>query len=161
MYANKRRKPLEFQVGDMVMLKISSWKGVVRFVKKGKLKPRFVGPFAIIKRVGEVAYKLELPESMRGIHPTFHVSNLKKCLAKCDIVVPLEDIHVDEKISYVEEPVAILDRKVKKLRNKEIPLVKVQWKFHKEHEATWELESDIKSQYPSLFSEEIPGSESL
>ncbi|KAI3706880.1 hypothetical protein L6452_24919 [Arctium lappa] len=134
--------------GDKVMLKVSSWKGVIHFGKKGKLRPRFVGPFAIVKRVGEVAYKLDLPVELRGIHPTFHVSNLKKCLAEVDVVVPLDDIRIDEKLSYIEEPVAILDRKVKKLRSKEIRLEKVQWHIHKGQEATWELESYMRAQYP-------------
>ncbi|KAI3735110.1 hypothetical protein L6452_14598 [Arctium lappa] len=132
MYVDKRRKPIEFQIGDKVMLKVSPWKGVVRFGKKGKLRPRFVRPFIITRRVGEVAYKLDLPESLRGIRPTFNVSNLKKYLAEIDVVVPLEDIQVDEKLSYIEEPVAITDLKIKKLRNKEIRLVKVQWNFIKD-----------------------------
>ncbi|KAI3715248.1 hypothetical protein L6452_22221 [Arctium lappa] len=108
-----RRKPIEFQIGDKVMLKVSHWKGVVRFGKKGKLRPRFLGPFIITSRVGEVAYELDLLESLCGIHSTFHVSNLKKCLAEADIVVPLEDIQVDEKLSYIEEPIAITDLKIK------------------------------------------------
>ncbi|KAI3678514.1 hypothetical protein L6452_37809 [Arctium lappa] len=159
MYADKRRKPIEFQIGDRVMLKVSPWKGVIRFGKKGKLRPRFFGPFIITDRVGEVAYELDLPESLRGIHPTFHVSNLKKCLAEADIVVPLEDIQVDEKLSYIEEPVAITDIKIKKLRNKEIRLLKVQWKFHQGQESVWEVEADMKNQYPHLFSDRIPGTE--
>ncbi|KAI3769068.1 hypothetical protein L6452_00164 [Arctium lappa] len=129
------------------------------FGKKGKLRPRFVGPFIITDRVGEMAYKLDLPASLSGIHPTFHVSNLKKCLAEADIVVPLEDIQIDEKRSYIEEPVAITDLKIKKLRNKEIRLVKVQWKFHQGQESTWEVEADMKAQYPQLFSDRIPGTE--
>ncbi|KAI3736009.1 hypothetical protein L6452_15540 [Arctium lappa] len=124
MYVNKRRKSIKFQIGDMVMLKVSSWKGVIRFGKKGKLRPRYVGPFPITKRVGEVAYKLDLPADLRGVHPVFQVSNLKKCLAESDVVILLEDVHIDERRSFVEEPVAILDRKEKKLRNKEISLVK-------------------------------------
>ncbi|KAI3756965.1 hypothetical protein L6452_04497 [Arctium lappa] len=143
----------------MVMLKVSPWKGVVRFGKKGKLRPRYVGLFPIAKRVGEVAYKLNLPADLQGVHPVFHVSNLKKCLAESDGVIPLEDVQIDERISFVDEPLAILDRKVKRLRNKEISLVKVQWKFHRGHEATWELESVMKEQYPSLFDEGIPGTE--
>ncbi|KAI3677796.1 hypothetical protein L6452_37066 [Arctium lappa] len=133
------------------------WRRVVRFGKKGKLRPRFVGPFTIMGRVGKVAYELDLPESLCGIHPTFHVSNLKKCLAEADVVVPLEDIRVDENLSYIKEPVAISDLKVKKLRNKEIRLVKVQWKFHKGKESTWEVEEDMRSQYPHLFNDGIPG----
>ena len=151
MYANKRRKPIEFQVLDKVMLKVSPWKGVVRFDKKGKLSPRYVGPFVIIERVGEVVYKLELPEELHGIHPTFHVSNLSKCLADTAMAIPLENIKVDEKLTYVEEPVAIVDRKVRKLRTKEIVLVKVQWRYHRGQEATWEVETYMKSKFPKLF----------
>ncbi|GJT91017.1 putative reverse transcriptase domain-containing protein [Tanacetum coccineum] len=91
-YADVRRKPMEFQVGDMVMLKVSPWKGVIRFGKRGKLSPRYIGPFKIIERIGPVAYKLELPDKLRGIHNTFHVSNLKKCLADENLVIPLEEI---------------------------------------------------------------------
>jgi hypothetical protein len=126
MYANKRRKPIEFRIGDKVMLKVLPWKGVVRFGKIGKLSPKYVGPFEIIERVGEVAYRLNLPEELRGIHPTFHVANFRKCLSEAYVVISLDDIRVDEKLTYVEEPEAITDRKVKKLRTKEIKLVKVQ-----------------------------------
>ncbi|GKD01365.1 putative reverse transcriptase domain-containing protein [Tanacetum coccineum] len=90
-YADKRRKPLEFQVGDRVLLKVSPWKGVVRFGKKGKLAPRYVGPFEIVERVGPVAYRLKLPQELSCVHDTFHVSNLKKCLAEPDVQVPLEN----------------------------------------------------------------------
>ena len=124
-YADKRQKPIEFQVGDKVMLKISPWKNVVRFGKRGKLSPRYVGPYKIIKKIGEVAYKLELPEELQGIHNTFHVSNLRKCLADENTEVNLKDVKVDKTLSYIEEPEAIVDRKVRKLRNKEIALVKV------------------------------------
>jgi hypothetical protein len=151
MYANKRRKPIEFQVDDNVMLKVSPWKGIVRFGKRGKLSPRYIGPFRIIERVGEVAYRLELPDELQGIHNTFHVSNLRKCLANVSLAVPLNDVHVDEKLTYVEEPEVILDRKIRKLRNKEIALVKVQWKYHKGQDATWESEDEMKAKYPHLF----------
>nr|GEX85153.1 reverse transcriptase domain-containing protein [Tanacetum cinerariifolium] len=107
-YADRRRKPLEFNVGDHVLLKMLSWKGVVRFRKKGKLAPRFVGPFEITKRVDPVAYRLRLPEELNGVHDTFHVSNLKKCLADPTLRVPLEGIQVDTKLNFVKEPVEIL-----------------------------------------------------
>ncbi|GJR32869.1 putative reverse transcriptase domain-containing protein [Tanacetum coccineum] len=106
-YANKRRKPLEFSVGDYVLLKVSPWKGVVRFRKKGKLSPRFVRPFEIIEKVGPVAYRLDLPEELDGVHDTFHVSNLKKCLPDPTLQVPLDEIQVDAKLNFVEEPVEI------------------------------------------------------
>ncbi|GKC44789.1 putative reverse transcriptase domain-containing protein [Tanacetum coccineum] len=102
-YTDNRRKPLEFQVGDHVMLKVSPWKGVVRFGKKGKLAPRFVGPFEILKRIGHVAYRLRLPEELSSVHDRFHVSNLKKCLADANLHVPLDEIKVDKTLRFVEE----------------------------------------------------------
>ncbi|KAK1422572.1 hypothetical protein QVD17_17855 [Tagetes erecta] len=150
-YADKRRRPIEFQVGDFVMLKVSPWKGVIRFRKRGKLSPRFIGPFKIIARVGKVAYRLELPEELNGIHNTFHVSYLRKCLADETACVPLNDIEVDDKLNYVEKPVAILDRKVKQLRNKIINQVKVQWKHRRGSDTTWEAEDEMSKYYPELF----------
>ncbi|GKC95386.1 putative reverse transcriptase domain-containing protein [Tanacetum coccineum] len=104
-YADRRSKPLEFEVGDMVLLKVSSWKGAVHFGKRGKLSLRYIGPFKILARVGHVAYTLELPEELKGIHSTFHVSNIKKCLAEGDIVVPMNEIQLDDKLHMIEEPV--------------------------------------------------------
>ncbi|GJS68398.1 putative reverse transcriptase domain-containing protein [Tanacetum coccineum] len=104
-YANKRRKPLEFQVGDKVMLKVSPWKGVIRFGKRGKLNPRYIGPFKILAKVGMVAYRLELPEKLSRVHSTFHVSNLKKCLSDEQLTISLDEIHVDNKLNFIEEPV--------------------------------------------------------
>ncbi|GJY50530.1 hypothetical protein Tco_0441377 [Tanacetum coccineum] len=124
-YADLKRKPMEFEVGDKVMLKVSPWKGVVRFGKRGKLNPRFVGPFKVIKRVGDVAYKLELPEELSRVHNTFHVSNLKKCHADEPLAVPLDGLHFDDKLQFVEEPIEITDREVKRLKRSRIPLVKV------------------------------------
>ncbi|GJX80033.1 putative reverse transcriptase domain-containing protein [Tanacetum coccineum] len=106
-YADRKRKPMEYEVGDRVMLKVSPWKGVVRFGKRGKLNPRYVGPFKVIAKVGKVAYKLELPQELSRVHHTFHVSNLKKCYADEPLVMPLEGIHVDDKLQFVEEPVEI------------------------------------------------------
>nr|GEX61695.1 putative reverse transcriptase domain-containing protein [Tanacetum cinerariifolium] len=123
-YVNVRRKPMEFSVGDMVMLMVSPWKGVIRFGKRGKLSPRYVGPFKIMDRVGQVAYKLELPRELQGIHNTFHVSNLKKCLVDENLIIPLEEIQLDDKLHFIEEPVEIIDRKVKKLKQSRIPIVK-------------------------------------
>nr|GFD49335.1 putative reverse transcriptase domain-containing protein [Tanacetum cinerariifolium] len=107
---------MEFQVGDKVMLKVSPWKGVVRFSKQGKLNPRYVGPFNVLERVGDVSYKLDLPEELSKVYNTFHVSNLKKCHAYEPLAVPLDGLHVDGKLSFVEEPVEIMDREVKRLK---------------------------------------------
>ncbi|GJS25242.1 putative reverse transcriptase domain-containing protein [Tanacetum coccineum] len=125
-YADLKRKPMEFQVGDKVMLKVSPWKGVVRFGKRGKLNPRYVGPFKVLKKVGAVAYKLELPQELSRVHNTFHVSNLKKCYSDDPLVVPLEGLQVDDKLHFVEEPIEIMDRKVKQLRRSRVPIVKIQ-----------------------------------
>ncbi|GJS66175.1 putative reverse transcriptase domain-containing protein [Tanacetum coccineum] len=152
-YADKRRKPLEFSVGDYVLLKVSPWKGVVRFGKKGKLAPRFVGPFEIIEKVGPVAYRLDLPEELNGVHDTFHVSNLKKCLADPTLKVPLDEIQVDAKLNFVEEPVEILEREFKKLKRSRIAIVKVRWNSKRGPEFTWEREDQMKLKYPHLFSD--------
>ncbi|GKA99430.1 hypothetical protein Tco_0827367 [Tanacetum coccineum] len=126
-YADKRRKPLEFSVGDYVLLKVSPWKGVVRFGKKGKLAPRFVRPFEIIEKVGPVAYRLRLLKELNGVLDTFHVLNLKKCLADPTLQVPLDEIQVDAKLNFVEEPMKILEREFKKLKRSRIAIVKVWW----------------------------------
>ncbi|GKC95488.1 hypothetical protein Tco_1160930, partial [Tanacetum coccineum] len=124
-YADRRAKPLEFEVSDMVLLKVSPWKGTVRFRKREKLSPRYIGPFKILARVGLVAYTLELPEELKGIHNTFHVLNLIKCLAKGDIVVLIDEIQLDDKLHMIEEPVEVVDREVKRLKQSRIPIVKV------------------------------------
>ncbi|GJX24362.1 hypothetical protein Tco_0228807 [Tanacetum coccineum] len=150
-YADKRRKPLEFSVGDHILLKVSHWKGVVRFGKKGKLTPRFVGPFEIIERIGPVAYQLRLPHKLSSVHDTFYVLNLKKCLADPTLHVPLEEIQVDAKLNFIEEPVEILEREIKKLKRSRIPIVKVRWNSKRGPKFTWEREDQIKLKYPHLF----------
>ncbi|GJX59942.1 putative reverse transcriptase domain-containing protein [Tanacetum coccineum] len=144
-YANVRRKPLEFQVGDRVMLKVSPRKGVVRFEKQGKLNPWYIGPFKILKRVGLVAYTLELPEELSNVHSTFHVSNLKKCLSDESLVIPMKEIRLDDKLNFVEEPVEIMDQEVKQLRQSRIPIVKVRWNSKRGPEFTWEHEDQIRA----------------
>ncbi|GJS72409.1 putative reverse transcriptase domain-containing protein [Tanacetum coccineum] len=154
-YADKRRKPLEFEVGDRVLLKVSPWKGVVRFGKKGKLAPRYVGPFEILERIGLVAYRLRLPEELSSVHDTFHVSNLKKCLADASLHVSLDEIKVDKTLRFVEEPVEIMEREIKKLKRKKIALVKVRWNSKRGPEFTWEHEDQMRIKYPQLFVDRV------
>ncbi|GKC63875.1 putative reverse transcriptase domain-containing protein [Tanacetum coccineum] len=150
-YADNRRKPLEFEVGDRVLLKVSPWKCVIHFGKKGKLAPRYVGPFEILERIGPVAYRLRLPEELCSVHDTFHVSNLKKCLADANLHVPLDEIKIDKTLRFVEEPVEIMDREVRSLKRSKISLVKVHWNSKRGPEFTWEREDHMKSKYPWLF----------
>ncbi|GKF02080.1 hypothetical protein Tco_0029003 [Tanacetum coccineum] len=112
-YADLKRKPMEFKVGDKVMLKVLPWKGVIRFSKQGKLNSRYVGPFKVLAKVKKVAYRLELPQELSRVHHTFHVSNLKKCYADKPLAMPLEGIHVDDKLQFVEELVEIIEREIK------------------------------------------------
>ncbi|GJY62292.1 hypothetical protein Tco_0462949 [Tanacetum coccineum] len=157
-YADRKRKPMEFQVGDKVMLKVSPWKGVICFSKRGKLNPRCVGPFKVLEKVGEVTYKLEHPEELSRVHNTFHVSNLKKCYADEPLAVPLDGLHFDDKLQFVEEPVEIMDREVKRLKRSRIPLVKVRWNSKRGPEFTWEREDQFKKKYPHLFTKTAPSS---
>ena len=150
-YADQRRKPLEFQVGDHVLLKVSPWKGLIRFGKRGKLNPRYIGPFEILARIGPVAYKLNLPRELSNIHPTFHVSNLKKCLSDETLVIPLDEIEINESLNFVEERVEIMDREVKQTKQSRIPIVKVRWNAKRGPEFTWEREDQMKQKYPHLF----------
>ncbi|KAI3797625.1 hypothetical protein L1987_32885 [Smallanthus sonchifolius] len=153
-YADNRRKPLEFNVGDKVMLKVSPWKGVFRFGKKGKLAPRYIGPFEIINRIGPVAYKLKLPQGLNGVHNTFHISNLKKCLADESLHIPLDEVQIDDKLRFIEEPMEIMDREVKTLKRSRILIAKVRWNSKQGPEYTWEREDNMKLKYPHLFKDE-------
>ncbi|GKA86461.1 hypothetical protein Tco_0808172 [Tanacetum coccineum] len=144
-YVDNWRKPLEFNVGDRVLLKVSPWKGVVRFGKKGKLAPRYARPFKIVERVGRVAYRLRLPQDLSSIHDRFHVSHLKKCLADANLQVPLEEIKINDKLHFVEEPVKIIDHEVKKLKQRRIPIVKVHWNSKRGAEFTWWREDQFRS----------------
>ncbi|GKA30149.1 hypothetical protein Tco_0716454 [Tanacetum coccineum] len=147
-YVHYRRKPLEFEVGDRVLLRVTPWKGVVRFGKKGKLAPRYVGPFEMLKRISLVAYRLRLPEELNSMHDTFHVSNLKKCLADANLNVPLNEIKVDKTLRFVKEPVEIMDREIKNLKRRKIALVKVRWNSKRGPEFTWEHEDQMRIKYP-------------
>ncbi|GJW08460.1 putative reverse transcriptase domain-containing protein [Tanacetum coccineum] len=157
-YADLKRKPMEFQVGDKVMLKVSPWKGVVHFGKRGKLNPRYVGPFKVLKKVGAIAYKIDLPQELSRVHNTFHVSNLKKCYSDDPLVVPLGGLQVYDKLHFVEEPVEIMDREVKQLRQSRVPIVKVRWNSRRGPEFTWEREDQFRKKYPHLFSKTGPSS---
>ncbi|GKB38803.1 putative reverse transcriptase domain-containing protein [Tanacetum coccineum] len=150
-YADRRHKPLEFEVRDKVMLKVSPWKGVIRFGKRGKLNPRYIGPFKILAKVGTLAYRLELPEQLSRVHSTFHVSNLKKCFVDEPLAIPLDEIQIDDKLNFIEEPVEIMDREVKWLKQSRIPIVKVRWNSRRGPEFTWEREDQMKKKYPHLF----------
>nr|XP_043629923.1 uncharacterized protein LOC122601224 [Erigeron canadensis] len=133
------------------MLEVSPWKGVVRFIKRGKLAPRYIGPFEITERIGVVAYRLKLPLELSNVHDVFHVSNLKKCLADETRNVPLNEIRVDSNLSFKEEPVEIMEREVKKLKRHKYTIVKVRWNSHRGPEFTWEREDQMKLKYPHLF----------
>ncbi|GJU91914.1 putative reverse transcriptase domain-containing protein [Tanacetum coccineum] len=157
-YANIRRKPMVFQVGDKVMLKVSPWKGVLCFGKWGKLNPRYVGPSKVIERVRTVAYKLELPQQFSRVHNSFHVSNLKKCMSDESLVIPLEELRVDDKLYFVEEPVEVMDPEIKQLKRSRIPIIKVRWNSKRGPEFTWEREDQFKQKYPHLFTKTAPSS---
>nr|GEZ67694.1 retrotransposon protein, putative, Ty3-gypsy subclass [Tanacetum cinerariifolium] len=149
-YANVRL--LEFQFGDRVMLKVSLRKGVIRLRKQGKPNPRYIGPFKIFERIGPVAYRIELPEELKNVHNTFHVSNLKKCLSDESLVIPMKELRLDDNLNFIEEPVEIMDREIKQLRQSRIPIVKVRWNYKRGPEFTWEREDEIRAKYPHLFS---------
>ncbi|KAL0409810.1 UNVERIFIED_CONTAM: Transposon Ty3-I Gag-Pol polyprotein [Sesamum radiatum] len=152
-YADNRRRDLEFSVGDKVFLKISPRKGITQFGKRNKLKPRYIGPFEIIKRVGKVAYKLNLPPNTRRIHDVFHVSHLKKYYPDPSHILQLDTVELEEDLSYQERPIRILDKKIQELHNRRIPLVKVLWQNHGVEEATWEREDELRRNHPKLFNE--------
>lgn len=150
-YTDQDRKDMNFEEGEQVLLKVSPWKGVTRFGKKGKLSPRYVGPFEILRRVGKVAYELALPPHMSYIHNVFHVSMLKTYHPDLSNVIEYEPMELQPDLSYIEQPVAIQDRMDRKLRNKIVRLVKVLWRNLRVEEATWELESEMLEKYPYLF----------
>ncbi|GJS98054.1 putative reverse transcriptase domain-containing protein [Tanacetum coccineum] len=147
-YADNQQKPLEFSVSDKVLLKVSPWKGIICFGKRSKLSSRYVGPFDIVERVGLVAYQLRLRQELVCIHNTFHVSNLKKCLANVNLHVPLEEIKIDKGLCFVEEPIEGLDREIKKLKQSKILIVRIRWNSRRGPEYCWEREDEMKHKYP-------------
>ena len=150
-YADMKRKDIRYEIGEKVFLKVSHWKKVMRFGKKGKLSPRFIRPYEVIEKVGPVAYRLALPPELEKIHSVFHVSMLRRYRSDPSHVVSSKTIELRPDLTYEEEPVEILAREVKELRNKKIPLVKVLWRNHKIEEVTWESEETMRHQYPQLF----------
>jgi hypothetical protein len=150
-YADKRRRPLVFQVGDYVYLKVSPMKGVSRFGVKGKLAPRYIGPFQIIQQCGKVAYKLKLPEQLSAVHNVFHVSQMKKCLQVHDQVVDVEGVELEPDLTYSEHPVRVLDQKDRVTRSRTTKWYRIQWNQHSEEEATWETEDYLLENFPEFF----------
>jgi hypothetical protein len=151
IYANNRRRSLEFEEGDHVYLKVTPLRGMRRFKVKGKLSPRFIGPFRIFRRVGEMAYQLELPDSLSDVHNVFHVSQLKKCLRVPEEQLPMEELIVQGDLTYIEYPIKILDTLARVTRNKVIKMCKVQWSHYGEDEATWEREEELHIDFPHFF----------
>ena len=150
-YADKRRCDLEISVGDCVFLKVSPTKGVFRFGKKGKLSPRFIGPYEILERIGAVAYRLALPLNLLDIDLVFHVSMLQKHMSDPSHVLEAHPIELRDDVTNEVQPETIVDRQVRKLRSKNIASVKVKWKGHSIEEATWELKDKMREEYPHLF----------
>ncbi|GKB34325.1 putative reverse transcriptase domain-containing protein [Tanacetum coccineum] len=134
-------------------------KRLIRFGKRGKLNPRYIGPFKILAKVGTVAYRLELPEKLSCVHSIFHVSNLKKCLSDEPLAIPLDEIHIDEKLNFIEEPIEIMDREVKRLKQSRIPIMKVRWNSRRGPEYTWECEDQMQKKYPHLFVNPVSASQ--
>ncbi|XP_049381224.1 uncharacterized protein LOC125845732 [Solanum stenotomum] len=151
IYADQKVCNLEFMVGERVLLKVLPMKGVMIFGKKGKLSPRYIGPFEIVKRIGEVAYELALQPGLSDVHPIFHILMLKKYHQGGAHVIQWDSVLLDQNLIFEEEPITILDRQIRKLRSKEIASVKAQWKHRPVEKATWETESNMRSKYPQIF----------
>ena len=151
IFVDNHRRDLQFEIGDRVFLMISPWKGIMRFGRRGKLSPRFIGPAEIVSKVGPVAYRLKLPPKLSRIHDTFHVSMLRKYIPDPSHVLREQLVQLKENLTYEETPMQIVDRKEQVL-SKAIPLVKVLWRNHEREAATWELEAQMRNQYPQLLS---------
>jgi hypothetical protein len=151
-YADNRRRELRFQVGDFVYLQVSPMRELRHFKIRGKLAPRYIGPFKILEQSGEVAYQLKLPPQLSDVHDVFHVSQLRKCLWVLEEQMPLEELTVGEDLTYQEYPVKILDTSEKVTRNNRYKMCKVQCSNHTEEEATWEKVDQLKAEFPEIFS---------
>ncbi|KAK6121018.1 hypothetical protein DH2020_045237 [Rehmannia glutinosa] len=151
-YADKRRKDLEFEVGDEVFLRLSPRKGLINPKKGDKLSPRYIGPYKILQRIGKLAYRLELPAPYAGMHDVFHVLRLNKYQPDPEHIITRDTPPLMENLSYTERPIRIIDQQIQQLRKREILMVKVVWQNHnRDEEATWEMEEDMMNQYPELF----------
>jgi hypothetical protein len=151
MNTDQHRQERSFDIGSHVFVKISPWKGKIRFGKKGKLSPRYIGPFEVLRRVGAVAYEVALPLELAHIHNVFHVSVLRSYRPDHKHVIDYVPLRVEKDLTYEETPVQIIDSKEQVLRNKVISLVKVVWRYHDREEATWELKDKMMEHYPHLF----------
>jgi hypothetical protein len=152
-YFDHRRRELSFKVRDFVYLKVSPMRGLHHFKVQGKLAPRFIGPFKILEKRGEVAYQLELPLQLSDVHDVFLVSQLKNYLYVPEEQIPMEDLDAKEDLSYQEYPIKILEASERVTRNKRIKICKVQWSHHTKEKVTWEREEELKAEYPSFFSD--------
>jgi hypothetical protein len=150
-YADVRRRDLTFAVDDYLCLKVSPMRGICKFNVKGKLAPRYIGPFKVLEWKGEVAYRLELAPSLSGVHDVFHICQLKKCLRVPEEQAPLEGLDVQEDLTYTEHPVKIIKTSERVTRNRRIKMCRVQWSHHTEDEATWEREDELRKTYTDLF----------
>jgi hypothetical protein len=150
-YTNIRRRPLQFQIGDFVYLQVSPTRGIQRFGIKGKLAPRYIGPFEILEICGPVAYRLQLPSQLAAIHNIFHVSQLRKCVKLPTKIIDSQTIEIESDLTYTEHPLRVLDTKERSTRRKTIRMYKIQWNHHTEEEATWETESYLQHNFPDFF----------
>ncbi|XP_015162831.1 uncharacterized protein [Solanum tuberosum] len=150
-YSDVRRRDLEFCVDDWEFLKVSPMKGVMRCGKKGNLSPRFIEPYRIVRMVGHVAYELDFPSGLESIHSVFHISMLRKCIGDPSRAVPVEDVQITKELSCEEILVSILDRRVRRLKTKDVASVKVLWRKKNREEVTWETKDGMRSSYPQLF----------
>jgi hypothetical protein len=150
-YADKRRKPIQFEVGDFVYLRVSPTRGVQRFGIKGKLAPRYVGPFEILEICGPVSYRLQLPPPLAAIHNVLYVSQLKKCISVPTEIVNTQGIDIEPDLSYKELPIRILDTKLRSTRKATVKMFKIHWNHHTEEEATWETEDYLQKNFPDFL----------